>query len=284
MYKGIDVSQWQGDIDWQAVKNSGIEFAIIRTGFGRSDPNQVNKYFKQNIKGAKEAGIKVGVYHYSYADSAQDAVNEAKFCLSTLDGEKLDLPVYYDIEDNSIANKHDKNIRTQMCVNSCSEIEKAGYWAGVYANKNWFDNYLNYDGLKLKHTLWITHYGIDSPSLDCDIWHYTSSGNVDGIKGNVDMNYRYRDLVEEVGVNPTSSNASGNNTQDNDVTYYRVNSGNRSVITPVAYNDTPVQAQFERDKTVVGHGDSPDKWERVINVILSNQQLVDYLTHNFIFI
>lgn len=198
LLKGIDVSQWQGEIDWSKVKSSGIEYAIIRTGFGRKNPNQTDTHFYKNIKNAKQAGVKVGVYHYSYAESAEDAINEASYCLEILKNEPLDLPVYFDIEDNSIAEKHDKTIRTQMCINFCSAIEKAGYWAGVYANKNWFDNYLNYDELKKRYTLWLAHYGIDSPSLNCDLWQYTSTGKVDGISGNVDMNYMYRDLIKEI--------------------------------------------------------------------------------------
>ena len=145
--KGIDVSNWQGDINWQDVKNSGIEFAIIRTGYGRGGEEQIDNKFIENIKNAKSAGIKVGAYHYSYAESPEDAITEANFCLSIIKraGVSLDLPVYFDIEDASIANKHDKSIRTQMCINFCTEIEKAGYWAGVYANLNWFENYLNKD-------------------------------------------------------------------------------------------------------------------------------------------
>lgn len=198
MYKGIDVSMWQKDIDWQKVKNDSIDFAIIRTGFGRNECNQEDPYFKKNIQGAKNAGLKVGVYHYSYAQSAEDAVKEADFCLSILNGEKLDLPIYFDIEDDSISNKNDNETRTQMCIDFCSRIEQAGYWAGVYANKNWFDNYLNYDKLKMRYTLWLAHYDIDKPSLECDVWQYSSSGKVDGIEGNVDMNYMYRNLFEEI--------------------------------------------------------------------------------------
>lgn len=200
MLRGIDVSEWQGAIDWDKVKGSGIEFAIIRTGYGRGG-NQADEYYVRNVKWAKKAGIKVGLYHYSYAESPEDAVKEAEFCLRIIDNEKLDLPIYFDIEDDSISNKNDNETRTQMCINFCSTIEKAGYWAGIYANKNWFDNYLDYDQLKARYTIWLAHYGIDSPSLDCDIWQYTSSGKVDGISGKVDMNYMYRDLLDEIGSN-----------------------------------------------------------------------------------
>lgn len=198
LYRGVDVSKWNCTIDWKKVKNSGIEFAIIRTGYGRAGENQIDKFFKQNIKNAKAAGIKVGVYHYSYADSVEDAKTEAKFCLSILNGEKLDLPVYFDMEEESIVRKYDKKTMTNMCIAFCSEIEKAGYWAGVYSNKNWFTNYLDYNELKARYTLWLAHYGIDSPSLDCDMWQYTDKGKVNGISGNVDMNYMYRDLLTAI--------------------------------------------------------------------------------------
>ena len=195
---GIDVSVWQGNINWHAVKADGVDFAILRTGYGRGGENQIDKTFYQNLQGAKTVGLKVGVYHYSYAESVEDAKTEAQFCLSIIGGTQLDLPIYFDIEDSSIANNHDKNTRTQMCIAFCSEIEKAGYWAGVYANKNWFSNLLNYEELKARYTLWLAHYGIDSPSLDCDIWQYCSDGQVHGISGNVDMNYMYRDLPGEI--------------------------------------------------------------------------------------
>lgn len=196
--KGIDVSKWQGVIDWEKVSNAGIEFAIIRTGYGRGGENQIDEKFFENIKAAKKAGIKVGAYHYSYAESVDDARTEAKFCLDIVrkSGIDLDLPIYFDIEDQTIANKHDKATRTNMCTAFCSEIEKAGFWAGVYANKNWFDNFLNYTELKHRYTLWLAHYGIEKPSLDCDIWQHSSTGTVDGINGNVDLNIMYRNLIK----------------------------------------------------------------------------------------
>lgn len=233
MYKGIDVSQWQGEIDWEVVKNSGIDFAIIRTGFGRNEPEQTDLCFQKNMDAAKRVGVKVGAYHYSYAESPDDAIAEAKFCLSILNGTKLDLPIYFDIEDTSISNKHNKDIRTQMCINFCSEIEKSGYWAGVYANKNWFDNYLNYDLLKSRYTIWLAHYGIDSPSLDCDIWQYCSDGTVSGISGNVDMDYMYRDLISEI-----SSSNTTNTESETQYSIYTVVSGDTLSSIALKYDTT----------------------------------------------
>ena len=223
--KGVDVSAWQGDIDWNKVKNSGIEFAIIRSGWGHSGDGEVDKYFIQNIRNAKVAGIKVGVYHYSYAESVETARQEAEYCLDIVKSAnvKLDLPIYYDIEDNSIANRHDRNIRTHMCIAFCSEIEKAGYWAGVYANLNWFNNYLNKDELSKRYTLWLAQYN-NKNDMPCDVWQYTSSGKVDGINGNVDMNIMYRDLISEIGVYGCVEPSNPDN-KENEVTCYTVQSG-----------------------------------------------------------
>lgn len=217
--KGIDVSVYQGDINWNAVKSSGIEFAIIRSGYGK-DPGQQDKYFLQNIVGAKNAGIHVGIYHYSYALSTEDAKQEANYCLSILKqaNTKLDLPIYYDIEDSSIINNQNSYSRTQMCINFCNQIENSGYWAGVYSNLNWFKNYLNTDEIQKRYTIWLAQYN-STNDMDCDIWQYTSTGNIDGINGNVDMNIMYRDLISDI------SSSSNNNSDNSETIYYTVQSG-----------------------------------------------------------
>lgn len=224
MYRGIDVSTWQGKIDWNAVKQDGIEFAIIRTGYGRGGENQIDNMFYDNIKGAKSAGLDVGVYHYSYAESPEDARTEAKFCLSILNGESLDLPVYFDIEDQSIAIKHDRDTRTQMCINFCTEIENVGYWAGVYANLNWFNNYLNKDELAKRYTLWLAQYN-ETQDMSADIWQYTSSGKVNGINGNVDMNIMHRDLPSEIRGRASNVTHEEQRDSNRSVSYYRIQSG-----------------------------------------------------------
>lgn len=204
--KGIDVSVWQGNIDWNKVKADGIEFAIIRSGWGWQGDGEMDTYFHQNIKNAKNAGIKVGVYHYSYASSVKNARQEAKYCLEIVKsvGIPLDLPIYFDIEDKSISNRHDKETRTNMCIAFCTEIENAGYWAGVYANLNWYNNYLSKEKLANKYTLWLAQYNT-THDMDCDVWQYTSSGKVNGINGNVDMNKMYRDLPSEINGNHATS-------------------------------------------------------------------------------
>ena len=219
--KGIDVSVYQGNINWNAVKNSGIDFAIIRSGYGK-DPGQQDRYFLQKIINAKKAGIYVGVYHYSYASSPSEAIQEAEYCLSITksSGIKLDLPIYYDIEYSSIINNQNVNSRTQMCISFCTRIENAGYWAGVYSNLNWFRNYLNESELKSRYSIWLAQYNSIN-DMNCDIWQYTSSGSINGINGDVDLNTMYRDLIAEI---PGSSGDSQDNTSSN-ITYYTVQSG-----------------------------------------------------------
>lgn len=224
--KGIDVSVWQGNIDWNLVKQSGIDFAIIRSGWGYSECGDVDRYFYQNIKNAKNAGIQVGVYHYSYAESIYNAKQEAQYCLSILKSANisLDLPIYYDIEDSSISNNHDKSTMTNMCIAFCTEIENAGYWAGVYANLNWFNNFLNKDELSNRYTLWLAQYN-NIKEMNCDIWQYTSSGRIDGISSNVDLDIMYRDLPKEICKNNNHNENSLNNESSNSITYYTVKPG-----------------------------------------------------------
>ncbi len=215
--RGIDVSVYQGNIDWTAVKNSGIDFAIIRSGYGK-DSGQQDRYFLQNIVNAKNAGIYVGAYHYSYASSSEDARQEANYCLSIVrsSGVNLDLPIYYDIEDSSIINNQTTGSRTQMCISFCSQIENAGYWAGVYSNLNWFRNYLNTDELRKRYTLWLAQYN-STNDIDCDIWQYSNTGSVNGISGNVDLDIMYRDLISDISKSTGSNNSN--------IIYYTVQAG-----------------------------------------------------------
>ena len=194
-FKGIDVSKWQGTINWSKVKNDGIDFAIIREGYGKKSPSQIDKKFKENIEGAKNAGVKVGVYHYSYAESTDDAVNEAEFCLENIRGYSLDYPVVFDVEDKEMLKLNTRQ-RTDICKVFCTEIEKAGYYAMIYTNKNWLNNYLYADELLSKYDLWLAQWNVDKPSYSCGIWQYSETGTVDGISGNVDLNISYNNYAE----------------------------------------------------------------------------------------
>lgn len=197
LIKGIDVSHHNGDINWKLVKNSGIEFAIIRTGYGIKNDSQIDRKFKLNIEGAKKAGIDVGVYHYSYATSSRQAVDEAKFCLQIVADYELDYPICYDIEDESLL-KYNKQAKTDMCISFCDTIEMAGHYAMLYANPNWLNNHLYSEQLLKRYDLWLSHYGVDNPSFACGIWQKTDKGKVDGINGYVDLDFAYKDYKKMI--------------------------------------------------------------------------------------
>lgn len=190
----IDVSYWQGNIDFEKVKASGIEAVIIRSGYGRVAWQEDSK-FKHNYAKAKEAGLKIGTYWYSYADSVESSVLEAKACLEVLAGKTFDLPVYYDMEESNVAGLG-KEVLTNMAETFCEEIKKSGYKPGVYANLNWFRNYLDYGELKSKYSIWLAQYNTEN-YLDCDIWQNSSEGKIPGISGNCDTNVIYnRDIID----------------------------------------------------------------------------------------
>ena len=186
--KCIDVSEWQGKVDWKKVKAAGVNYAVLRAGFGR-EASQIDAEFERNYKNAKASGVELGVYWYSYADSVADAQNEAKACLAVLKGKSFELPVFFDMEDSSQTG-FGKATLTAMATKFCDIVKKSGYKTGVYANLNWFSNYLDYAALKKKYYIWLAQYHTE-PQLDCDMWQYTSSGKVNGVQGNTDMNIIY---------------------------------------------------------------------------------------------
>ena len=191
--KGIDVSKWQGNINWKKVKADGIMFAIIRIGYGMYD-NQKDEFFEKNYQGAKAAGLDVGIYHYSYAKTIDEAKLEAAQVLLWLNNKDLDLPIYFDIEDKSQANLG-KELLNEICKAFCNRIEAAGYWAGIYANKNWATKIIDGESLGKRYTFWIAQYNSACTySGNYDMWQYSSTGKVNGINGNVDMNYLYKTL------------------------------------------------------------------------------------------
>lgn len=183
--KAIDVSCWQVGIDYNKVKNSGINVVLIRAGFGR-EASQKDSQFEAHYKGAKAAGLKIGIYWYSYADSISDAINEANACLACLNGRKLDLPIYYDLEE-PWQQSFGRATLTTIAEKFCDTIKKHGYRAGVYANAYWFSQCLNYTTLHNKYSIWLAQWA-SSHSIACDIWQYSETGSVSGVNGNVDMN------------------------------------------------------------------------------------------------
>lgn len=205
---GIDVSYHQGLIDWQAVKETGyVKFAILRAGFGRYT-SQKDPKFERNYAGAKAAGIPVGAYWYSYARSAEEAHEEAKACLQVLRGKQFEFPIYFDIED-STQEFLGKTVLTAMCEAFCDTLEKAGYFAGVYASTYWFTSKLDHARLAGRYTIWLADYRADyDKTLVRHMHQYTSNGRVLGITGRVDLNVctiNFPAIIKKAGLNGYST-------------------------------------------------------------------------------
>ena len=190
----VDISEFQQGIDFNKMKNDGIKAVIIRAGYGR-ESSQKDSMFESHYRNAKAAGLKIGVYWYSYADSAGDAEKEAKACLECINNKSLDMPIYYDLEDNS-QTKLGKAKLTEIAERFCKTIKKSNYRAGVYANLNWFNNYLDYDKLKKKYSIWLAQYNSVN-ELSCDIWQNSSTGRVSGYGKNIDTNIIFNENVFE---------------------------------------------------------------------------------------
>lgn len=187
--KGIDVSYAQGNIDFSKINKNEVQFAIIRSSFGW-ESNQKDNQFERNYSNFKKLGIPVGAYHYSYAQSAADAVKEAKYCIECIKGKTFELPIFFDLEDPSII-KCGKRVCTDIVKAFCDYMKKAGYKTGVYINPNWLNNYVYRNEIVGKYTLWLAHWGVTSPAIECDVWQYNvgSRKKIDGINGEIDLDY-----------------------------------------------------------------------------------------------
>ncbi len=205
--KCIDVSEWQGSIDFKEVKAQSIGYVILRAGFGRSS-SQKDAEFETYYKNAKAAGLKVGAYWYSYAVDVEDAEKEAEAFLKVIKGKSFELPLFYDMEE-SFQTALGKAKLTEMAEAFMSKLTKSGYKSGIYANANWFENYLDYNKLYGTYTVWLAQYN-DVAEFDCDIWQYTSSGKLGGIQGNVDMNIIYNEKLLPKAEKPVESDKTVN--------------------------------------------------------------------------
>ena len=187
--KCIDVSTWQGSIDFNKVKSAGYNYVIIRAGYGK-EKSQKDNMFETNYKNAKSAGLKVGAYWFSYAMSPSTATAEADACLSCIKGKKFELPVYYDMEYQPAMNTSNSNY-TKMAVNFCNKLKSNGFKSGVYSSASVYDYLLNRTTLKNNGiSIWNAEWYI-KPSITCDVWQYSDNGRINGISTNVDLNYIY---------------------------------------------------------------------------------------------
>lgn len=201
--KGIDISKWNIVDSYEDVAKSGVAYAFARVGYG-SSVDQLDKRFKQHYEGLNAVGIPVGAYQYSYATTVEGARREAEVCVQWLRGYDLSLPVMYDLEDK-VQQGLSKRLLTDMACAWLDILNKAGYRAGIYANKYFFTSKLDFDALREVAYIWYAQYNSSNTfGGDIDVWQYSSKGRVEGIRGDVDMNIAYKDLCQRMVVAPSS--------------------------------------------------------------------------------
>ncbi len=198
---GIDVSKWNKTIDWKQVKEAGVEFAIIRIGNRTTESGKINidPYFEENMKGAIEAGIKVGVYFYTQAISVEEALEEADFCIDNLKGYDVTYPVVFDSERYDGTGRADKmanSVRTEIAKAFMDRVKSAGYIPAIYMSTNWSLLNINMRDLS-EYDLWYAYYGEELYyPYKYTIWQYASDGQVPGVSGDVDINISFVDYSE----------------------------------------------------------------------------------------
>ncbi len=205
-FQGIDVSMFQGRIDWERVKRDGIEFAMLRAGYGNGT---VDPQFYRNARECTRLDIPFGVYWFSYAYTERLAAQEADYCLDALRAYKARYPIAFDFEQASISYARRRGVRingalaTRLVEAFCGRVEERGYFAMYYSDLSLLRNFFDQE-LRRKYSLWYAQYARTPAVMDMDIWQYTSSGRVDGIQGRVDRDISYVDfptLIAERGLN-----------------------------------------------------------------------------------
>ena len=205
---GIDVSEHNGEINWEAVKEYGVDFAIIRIGYSKgtdtgyrtkdkvltTTPKGTDFTYEENYKAARAAGIKLGAYIYSYATTVEEAKLDAEQVIKAVKGKVFEYPIYFDIEDDSQYNLTTE-LRTEMCLAFMNKVKAAGYQSGVYASQSWFDERLDHGKIAEAGSTWIAKWPksdqADEDHSDYHLWQFRSDGNIGGIHGNVDVNVDY---------------------------------------------------------------------------------------------
>lgn len=204
--RGLDVSKFQGTVDWNQVKAAGYEFAMIRAGFGF---NTVDEQFRRNISECNRVGIPAGAYWFCYATTPEDAVREAEGCLNTIKEYRLEYPVCYDIEQVSadyaagLGVTYTRELVLNLIRAFCDRIEQAGYFAMYYSNKNFIDTYIGNE-LSKRYALWYARFNNTFDGTRCGIWQYSNTGRIPGISGNVDLDEGFADypaIIKKAGLN-----------------------------------------------------------------------------------
>ena len=200
MKNGIDVSRWQGNINWSAVNT---DFVIIQAGYGR-ELSQKDSQFENNYNGCKAKNIPCGIYWYNYAKTPEDAEKEAAACLEIIKGKKFEYPIYYDVEEQSVLSLGKAKVSAIIRA-FLKKVEAAGYFVGLYMSASHLNSYVE-DDIKKRYAVWVAHYGVNKPSYSGSygIWQKSSTGKVSGINGGVDLNESYADypaIIKNAGLN-----------------------------------------------------------------------------------
>ena len=191
LFRGIDVSRWQGDINWSQVAADDVSFVML----GTRSKGAVDPYFHRNIQQASAAGVKVGVYIYSLATTPEMAVDEANFVLDLIHDYPVSYPVAFDMED-STQGALSKDELAAIANAFCRRISEAGYYPIIYANDNWQANKL--DMGKIEYTVWVARYSAKPAYQNPVMWQATSTGAVNGISGNVDIDFQFKDFTSVI--------------------------------------------------------------------------------------
>ena len=206
--KGIDISKYQPTVDYNKVKADGVEFAILRigyTGYGSGKKQAKDTLFETHYKGCKDAGIHVGGYFFGRGVSAEEGKKEAEYVLGLIKGKTFDYPIFYDTEDTYYQAKATKAQNTAACIAFCDTIAAAGYKTGIYSSKSWYNDKLNDADLK-KYDHWVAqYYNKCTYAGEYTMWQYSSTGKVNGISGNVDMNWCYVEYVKKETPKPVET-------------------------------------------------------------------------------
>lgn len=267
MERGIDVSSYQGKIDWKKVKSAGVKCAIIRAGWGRTNKDS---YFDRNAKECIANNIPFDIYWFIYGISEEEAISNADKCHSVIAAykDKITMKVWCDFEYDTDANANkrgvsfDKAKRTSMVKAFCERMRSFGYEVGVYANPDYLKNKFN--DLS-KYPLWLAYYGAcekDAMKYNPVMWQYSSKGAVSGISGNVDMNYVYMDIKTEPEVPKEKSYPT-----------LSLNSQGREVKVWQAIVETSIDGKFGNNtkKATVAFQkkvfpDNPNEWDGIVGV------------------
>lgn len=197
---GIDVSTFQGLINWKSVKSAGIQFAMIRGGFGRYE---LDARYEENYKNTKASGVPIGVYHYSYANTVTKARQEAEFVLKYIKGKQYEYPIAYDVEDVSLS-KLSKKALTDIVNEFCKTVEKAGYYVVIYSSKSWLQDKLDMRKLA-RYDVWVAQWNdVCTYEGAHGLWQFSDKGKCAGIQGTVDLDYAYKDypaIMKSKGLN-----------------------------------------------------------------------------------